>query len=59
MTRNGVMISVRTTPRPRNLRSSSTAKAMPRSMATITEVAVITTERTSEPRKAALVKTVV
>jgi hypothetical protein len=41
------------------LRSSSTANATPRSMATITEVAVITTERTSEPRNAALVKAVV
>ncbi len=53
------MISVRTTPRPRNLRSSSTASATPRIMATITAVAVMNTERTSEPRNPALVKTAV
>jgi len=57
MTRNGVMISVRTMLRPRNLRSSSTANSTPRIMATITAVAVMTTERTSAPRKAGLVNT--
>ena len=58
MTRNGVMISVRATPRPKNLRSSSSAKAMPRIMATITEDAVMITVRSTEARNAALVKTV-
>jgi len=58
MTRNGVIISVRTTPRPKNLRSSNMAKNTPRIMATITAVAVITTERTSALRKAGLVNTV-
>ena len=52
------MISVRTTLRPRNLRSSSSANATPRIMATITALAVMTTDRTSAPRNAALVKTV-
>ena len=52
------MISVRTTPRPKNLRSSSTATATPRIMATSTAVTVMITERSSEPRNAALVKTV-
>ena len=51
------MISVRTTPRPRNLRSSSTANATPRIMATITAVTVMTTDRTSAPRNAGLVNT--
>ena len=51
------MTIVRTTPRPKNLRSSSTAIATPRIIATITAVTVMTTERTSEPRKAVLVKT--
>ena len=55
ITRNGVMISVRTMLRPTNLRSSSTAKATPRIMATITAVTVMNTERSSAPRKAALV----
>ena len=53
------MISVRTTPRPKNFRSSRTANATPRIMAVITAAAVMTTERTSEPRKDAFVKTVV
>ena len=52
------MISVRTTPRPMNLRSSSTAKATPKIMATITAVTVMITERSSALRKPALVNTV-
>src|SRR5580704_7355828 len=45
MTRNGVMISVRTTLRPMNLRSSSSAKAVPKIIATSTATTVMTTER--------------
>ena len=51
------MISVRTTPRPRNLRSSRSAKATPKIMATITAVTVMITECHSALRNAALVKT--
>ena len=57
MTRNGVIISVRTTPRPMNLRSSRSAKATPKIMATITAVTVMITECHSALRNAALVKT--
>ena len=57
MTRNGVMMSVRTTPRPRNFLSSSTASAIPSSIATITAIAVMVTERTSALRKFGSVKT--
>ena len=39
------MISVRTMPRPKNLRSSSTANATPRIIARITAMTVIVTER--------------
>ena len=52
------MISVRTTLRPMNLRSSSSAKATPKIMATSTAITVMITERHSAPRNAALVKTV-
>jgi len=52
------MIRVRTTLRPGNLRSSRTAKATPRIMATITAVAVMITERSSALRKPAPVNTV-
>ena len=51
------MIRVRTTPRPKNFRSRRIAKRTPRIIAMITELAVMTTERSSELRKPALVKT--
>ena len=57
MTRNGVMISVRTTPRPMNFLSSSTASAIPRAIAKITASAVIVTDRQSAARKLGSVKT--
>ena len=43
MTRNGVISSVRTTPRPRNLRSSSSASSTPRTMAMNTVPTVMIT----------------
>ncbi len=57
MTRNGVMISVRTMPRPRNFLSSRIASAIPSSIATITAIAVMVTERTRALRKFGSVKT--
>ena len=43
MIRNGVISSVRTTPRPRNLRSSSSASSTPRTMAMNTVPTVMIT----------------
>ena len=55
--RNGVIIMVRTTPRPRNARSSSSAIAKPSSKLTITTVAVSTMVKITDERSAGSVNT--
>ena len=57
MIRNGVIIRVRARARPRNLRSSSTAKSSPSSSDRITESPTIQTVAHSEGRNAPLVTT--